>query len=296
MPQCLCGRKNLHLNTTGFPRFINWGVSTGTGFLALLLGMPEINLLNPLYGFTTANMSHKTIMLYGHIDPTFCMCAKTPTTAICTSHVTAMYVPVTNIPLKFHKYAKYPNLFMCTWHSYIIINTSYEITTINSVTRRTGIHTFPIIGTCPKTNIFVTLHIHAPLYYCCSLHTDFTYIFKKPNNCNLWSPSYYHMCASNKYAPPIPYICHMPKLHNMHQWGSLPIDIQYMNSLASTIWCKVLYTKDNDASTHYDDDTAQLHNPRVKIIQKSVLSRIPDPPKMEIVENQSSQVHHTLPK
>ena len=63
---------------------------------------------------------------------------------------------------------------------------------------------------------------------------------------------------------------------------SLPIYVQHMNSLASIIQWGVLYTKDIDANTENDDDTAKLHKlswPRVKI-----------------VKNQSFQDHHILPK
>ena len=49
-------------------------------------------------------------MLNGYIDPTFLnMCVKTQTTAISTSHVIAMYVPTTNMPLKCHIYGTCAN-------------------------------------------------------------------------------------------------------------------------------------------------------------------------------------------
>ena len=63
---------------------------------------------------------------------------------------------------------------------------------------------------------------------------------KIPQNCNL--PSYCHICVSNKYVPLMPDICYMPKLVNRHQWGSLQIYLQHMNSLTSTMWWEV-YTQ-----------------------------------------------------
>ena len=83
---------------------------------------------------------------FGCIEPTFLhMCAKTQATAIPTSHVIAMYVVATNMPLTCH---------ICklhiTWHNYVIINALKELTWINSVTRSTCIHTFHIIGMCTR--------------------------------------------------------------------------------------------------------------------------------------------------
>ena len=48
---------------------------------------------------------------------------------------------------------------MCTWHSFVSINTSHELTAINNVTRNTGIDTFHIITICSWTNMHVTLHM-----------------------------------------------------------------------------------------------------------------------------------------
>ena len=63
------------------------------------------------------------------------------------------------------------------------VNTLYEVTKINNVTRiYTYIHTLHIAGICPRTNMSTTLQIYIPHYYC-SLHTDFTDKLKK-TNCN----------------------------------------------------------------------------------------------------------------
>ena len=39
------------------------------------------------------------------------------------------------------------------WHNYASIHTSYELATINNVTRNTAIHTLHIVGICPWTNM-----------------------------------------------------------------------------------------------------------------------------------------------
>ena len=111
------------------------------------------------YGCHNANMSCTAIiMLHENTDPTFLhICVKTQATTISTSHLIAMYLPTTNIPLKLHIYS---NQFMCTWHCYVSINTSCELTTISNVNRSTSIHTFQITGTCPWTNISAILHIY----------------------------------------------------------------------------------------------------------------------------------------
>ena len=62
------------------------------------------------YDWQNPNMSHTAIMLKGHTDPTFLhMCATIQPTAISTSHGIAMYLPATNMPLKWHMYAVYVN-------------------------------------------------------------------------------------------------------------------------------------------------------------------------------------------
>ena len=55
------------------------------------------------HGCCIGNISHTDILLHGHTDPTFLhKCIKTQASVISTSHVIAMHVPVTNIPIKCH--------------------------------------------------------------------------------------------------------------------------------------------------------------------------------------------------
>ena len=61
------------------------------------------------------------------------------------------------------------------WHTYVSIDTSYELSPINNMTRNTGIHTFHIIDTCFWTIMPTAIHIYVPLHYYCSLHTDGTH-------------------------------------------------------------------------------------------------------------------------
>ena len=151
------------------------------------------------YGCTIANMSHTASMLYGHIEPTLLhKCALTQATAIFTSHVIAMYVPV-----KFHLYAKYTNLIMCTWHSCVSINKSYECTAINNVTRSTGIH-FTLLAYAPKQCLPHCIHMP----HCTTTVVYIIYRFHiqvKIPNCK-----FSYICANNKYAPLMSYIYHMP--------------------------------------------------------------------------------------
>ena len=53
------------------------------------------------------------------------------------------------------------------------------------------------------------------------------------------------MCVSNKYDPQMPHICHMPKLLDMHQWGSMPKYMPRMNALALTMQPGAPYTDDS---------------------------------------------------
>ena len=65
---------------------------------------------------------------------------------------------------------------------------SHNLTAITSVSKTTGIHTFHMIGTCPQTNMFDTLHIYFPLHYCCSQHIELTLLctkVKKDKICDL---------------------------------------------------------------------------------------------------------------
>ena len=54
-----------------------------------------------IYNCHIANIHHTAIMLNGHMKPTLLhMCAKTQPTTISSSHVIAMYVTATNMPLQ----------------------------------------------------------------------------------------------------------------------------------------------------------------------------------------------------
>ena len=66
------------------------------------------------------------------------------------------------------------------------------------------------------------------------------------------------------YIPIICYICHRHKLLNVHQWGSMPIFMPQMISMASTMLPIVQYTNDDNPSSDANDDNtnnnaAQLH-------------------------------------
>ena len=57
----------------------------------------------------------------------------------------------------------------------------------------------------------VTLHIHVPLHYFCSLHIEPTLLrisVKRKKKCPMLLP---HTCQQE--------ICHIPKLLNVHLWG-----------------------------------------------------------------------------
>ena len=142
-------------------------------------------------------------------------------------------------------------------HTYVSISTSYELTTITKVTRSTGIHIFHIIGKCPRTNLYTTLHIYVPLYHYCGLYTDFTYKLKSNILQLLITMLLPYVQAKN-----MPLSCHIYATCQLTQCASIrgwQIYMQHMNSLASTMWWGVLYTKNNNANTDNDDDIAWLH-------------------------------------
>ena len=102
-----------------------------------------------------------------YIGPTLLHMTVNKTTTF-NYHAIAIYMPITNMLLKCYIYASY---LMCAWENHVSINTTYEFTAINSVARSTGIHTFPIIGICPWTNMPPNCMSVALLCYC-SLHVD----------------------------------------------------------------------------------------------------------------------------
>ena len=63
---------------------------------------------------STANMSHTTTMLNGHIDPKYLpISTKIQPPATATLQTITKYVPETNMSLKCYKYVTYTNYFMC---------------------------------------------------------------------------------------------------------------------------------------------------------------------------------------
>ena len=118
------------------------------------------------------NMSQTAIMLHGHVVPTYLLkCAKTQTTAMPTTqycHICASNKYASQIPNMPHIQV---SLYACD------TTLSVSIPYISSLqsTMWLGALVFHIIGICPRTNMSATLHIYVPLYYYCSLHTDFRY-------------------------------------------------------------------------------------------------------------------------
>ena len=55
----------------------------------------------------------------------------------------------------------YTNYFSCRYETRVSINTLYEFTAINNVTKRTVTQTPHIIGIYPRTNAPVTLYMYA---------------------------------------------------------------------------------------------------------------------------------------
>ena len=81
-----------------------------------------------------------------------------------------------------------------------------------------------------------------------------TYIHQTLRNCNTYLPFYCRIFASNKYAPQMPQIWNMPKLLDMHLWGSMLIYTTYevapINDVARITshkwqchqWCRMMVT------------------------------------------------------
>ena len=112
------------------------------------------------YDSHIANMSHTAIMLHGHTDPLFFhVSATTQSTAISTSrycHVCVNNKYASQIPHICHICEL---LHVHIWNNDVSTFAWCELTAINNVTRNTSIHTFYIIGICPRTNMLATLHI-----------------------------------------------------------------------------------------------------------------------------------------
>ena len=115
--------------------------------------------------FHITNISHIPIILNGHTDPTFLHAyVKTQPSAISTSHVIAN----TKYAYQMSNICQRSKLvYVNIQHSYVHINTSYDFSEINNVTKSIGIHTFHTTSICSWTNMPATLHILIPLYSYC---------------------------------------------------------------------------------------------------------------------------------
>ena len=77
------------------------------------------------------------------------------------------------------------------------------------------------------------MHIYVPLYYCCSLHKDFTSMKKA----NFYSPGYCYVCANNKYAYQMPHIYYICKLIQVQIQGNY---VSIYKLTTSTTWSETL--------------------------------------------------------
>ena len=112
-------------------------------------------------------------------------------------------------------------LYFHIWDSYISIYVPYELTVINNVTTSTGIHTFHIIGIC----LWKICLPHCTFMFHCTSYVVYIWAVhycthpSKSINYNIYLPYYYKLCATNGYASQIPYVCHMPNILDVQQWG-----------------------------------------------------------------------------
>ena len=72
-----------------------------------------------------------------------------------------------------------------------------------------------------------------PLHVYYSLHIDSTLLHIVVTKCKFHLQCYWYTSAKNKYAPEMLHIWHMPKFHNVHQWGKYA-NMQHMNLMVST--------------------------------------------------------------
>ena len=124
--------------------------------------------------------------------------------ATATSHIIAKYVPKTNMPFKCH-ICKLVHVQIGDYN--VSIYAPYDLTAINNVIRSTGIHTFLIVGMCPRKNMPAILHIQVLLHCYYSLHIDPTLLHINKTQHN--SISICHVTdvyVPWKYAPQIPHV------------------------------------------------------------------------------------------
>ena len=91
-----------------------------------------------------------------------------------------------------------------------------------------------------------TLCVYVPLHFCCSVQTDPTLLHISIENqltVNIYLPYYSKISASNKYVPQMPYVCHMPKVLDKHQWGSSQIYMLLMKPCVQECHTKITMTK-----------------------------------------------------
>ena len=143
---------------------------------------------------------------------------------ICYYHICGTNLYVFHMPNISYMYQLH---HVQIWDSYGHIYASYEPISNNNETKNSDIHTFHITDICPWRNIPKTLHIHILLPFSCILYrTHITaHNHQKSIMHNIYLPCYLKVHATNKYAPQMPKICHIPKLLDMHlycshQWGS----------------------------------------------------------------------------
>ena len=85
------------------------------------------------YDYHIANASHSAHILYKQINTTLVhICAKTQPNATSNSHVTAIYVPETNMPAKFHIYAIY---LKGIYREYVYVCARHEVSGVNNFIR-----------------------------------------------------------------------------------------------------------------------------------------------------------------
>ena len=100
---------------------------------------------------------------------------------------------------------------------YVCIYASYELSTFNSETRCTSLHTFYIIGICPWTHMPVILQMYVPMHCYQSLHKDPTLLYIQVKS-QLNATFTYNAIAI--YVPAINTAlqCHMCQLANAQIW------------------------------------------------------------------------------
>ena len=126
-----------------------------------------------------------------------CISTKMQINVTVTSHIIAIYVPETNMPLKYLIYVMYANYFMCR----------YETTMSVYMPHMNSLHS----TIWPGALVYIHFtYMKTPHY--CTIHW-------KSINCNIHLPCYCKIWATYRYALQMPQISHMPKLLNMHLRG-----------------------------------------------------------------------------